>query len=445
MSSSNNIPLTVDATQAGLANTQVYMYVIGEVLTPSATTFYRLDASGMPHVMSLSDNTNAAETFPDSNLLSAEAVAAIAPNYPLQWADYSIPVSLSELTSINLADINPTNCPGLGTGLAAFSGRVYISIGVPRLPFTVVDGGYTGPVALAFPGMYTLFDWIEFSFDSEANFSGNTTQVNQFGLELMLDGNPGGTRQGKLKTLRGAILARFGENLPAPFGGGVLQVPVPTGAASAYPAGTDFLRVVSPLELTAPASYSGPLATYFDSVIAQAYTTWQTTPIVTNDIATGYYTGIVPTSGSSSGILTFYQGNYPTLAELQAANPGVAFQLTGSDPATNVILTSDVWQCANTLATGSPAQLNVEKMLAAAFNRGVIANLLDDATCQYDAPSFYPEGGTWNEWARFFHVVSVNGLAYGFPYDDLCNQAPYITLSNTQAVRITLGLFNYGP
>ncbi|HJQ24314.1 MAG TPA: beta-1,3-glucanase family protein [Blastocatellia bacterium] len=445
MSSSINIPLTVDATQSGLAaGTPVYMYVVG-LVSAATNTYYWLDASGMPQVMSTSDNTIPAGTFPGSGTLSPAAVTAIQPNYPLAWADYSIPVSLTAPTSINLANINPTNCPGLGTGTAAFSGRVYISIGVPKLPFSPTDGGYTAPVPLTPPGYLTLFDWIEFSFDSDGNFNGNTTQVDQFGFELKLNGTPGGSLQGQLNQSRADILSAFGSSLAAPFGGGILQVAVPANAAPAYPSGTDYLRVVSPKTLTGPPTYTGPLASYFDAVIAQSYTTWQTTPLVTYDTSTGYYTGVAePLPGSPHGILTFYQGNYSTLQALRAANPPVAFQLTGTDPKTAVILTADVWQCANTLASGTDAQKNVGKMLAAAYNRGVIANLLDDSTCQNDAASFYPANGTWNVWAQMFHRFSTNGLAYGFPYDDVCNQNPSISLIGTQSVTITLGPFNSG-
>lgn len=443
MSSLGNIPLTVDATQAGLAaGTPVFMYVIGLINTGTTKTYYRLDAGGMPRVMSASDNTNAAGTFPDSGSLDPDAAAVIAQSYTMDWADYSIPVSLTAPTPINLANINPMNCPGLGTGTAAFSGRVYVSIGVPRLPFSPNDSGYTAPVPLAFPGPYTLFDWIEFSFDSATNFNGNTTQVDQFGFELMLDGEPGGTLQGQLTQSRSTIMNAFGAGLAAPFGGGVLQFPVPAQAAAAYPPGTQFLRVVSPKTVSAPASYTGPLKTYFDDVIMKSYATWQATPLVTHDTSTGYYTGLAPAMGAKEGVLTFFQGNFPTLQALREANPPVAFRLTGTDPATDVILTYDIWQCANTLASGTDAQKNVGKMLAAAYNRGVISNSLDDTNCQDNARDFYPSGGTWNVWAHMFHGFSANGLAYGFPYDDVCNQNPSISLSNTESVTITLGNFN---
>lgn len=451
MAQNTTINLTLDATQTDLpAGTAVYAYIVG-LVTGSTNLYYWVNASGMPQVMSTNDNTQPASTFvpPPGSSLSTDAITALAGNYPLAWADYSIPVSLTTPTVINLANINTTNIPTLGTGTAAFSGRIYLSVGLPKLPFTPIAtapatqaSGYTAPVPILGPGALTLFDWIEFSFDSNQNFNGNTTQVDQFGFQLMLNGTPGGSLQGAFNMGRAAIINQAGPTVPGPFGGGVLQVPVPSALATGvYPVsssgtGINFLRMVSPKTLTAEPGYSGALATFFDCTIASWYTTWQTTPLVTNDQSTGYYSGYV-----SNGVLNFYQGNYPTLAALQAANPPLQFSMTGTNPATNVILTSDVWQCVNTLATGTAAQKNVGKMIAAAFNRGCMSNLLDDSTCSQNVASFYPANGTWNAWASSFHNVSVNTLAYGFPYDDVCNQNPTVALSPASGVTVTLGNF----
>lgn len=434
--SSVQTPLAINATQTDLpSGTPVYMYVIGLV----GSTFYRLDASGIPRVLNVSDNTIPAFTFPGSSQLSAAAASAIGQSYPNQWADYSIPVSLTSPTQISLANINSKNIPGLGTGTAAFSGRIYVSVGIPKLPFTVTSGGYTAPIFTAPPGYLTLFDWIEFSYDSLGNFNGNTTQVDQFGFSLMLNGTPGGTQQGQLSTSRPAIMSSFATG-SAPFGGSSLLVSVPAAAASAYPSNLNYLRAISPKTVIG-LSNTGALSTYFDAAISSAYTTWKTTPLVTSDLATGFFTGIVPTSGANSGSLVFYPGNFSTLSALQTANPAVAFVLTGSNPSTNVILSYDVWQCANTLASGGSAQKNVEKMLAAAFNRGVVSNSMNDATCSSTSSGFYPNSATFNPWAQKFHQSSANGLAYGFPYDDVCSQNPTIALSSTSSVTITLGKF----
>ncbi|HKT96799.1 MAG TPA: beta-1,3-glucanase family protein [Paraburkholderia sp.] len=431
-SASARIPLTIDAAHTDLpAGTAVYAYVIGAIQTPSGVTQYRIDSAGMPHVISAADNTNAAGTFPGSSSLSGNDAATIATNYPLAWADYSIPVTVGSSTVIDLANLNPTSLPGLGTGTAAFSGRIYLSVGVPKLPFSALNSSaYTAPVPNAYPGKLTLFDWIEFSYDSAGNFNGNTTQVDQFGFALLLDGTPGGAQQGQFSQSRPAMLSSV-ANLPAGF-----NVPVTVQASSAYPPaltvnGSATLRVLSPKSITAENGYAGPLSTYFDQTIENWYNTWTSTPLVTNDLATGTYTGLVQ---SGKG-LTFYSGSTP------GGTP--AFTVGGAGKPG--ISSYDVWQCANALATGSDAAKNVQKMLAAAFNRGVMANSLNDATCRNDAASFYriANGNTlvFNAWAQLFHQLSSNSLSYAFPYDDVCDQNPSIGLTGTQSVTITLGKF----
>jgi hypothetical protein len=56
------------------------------------------------------------------------------------------------------------------------------------------------------------------------------------------------------------------------------------------------------------------------------------------------------------------------------------------------------------------------------------------------ANAFYPAQGTWNVWAQQFHGFNSNKLAYGFPYDDVCQQNPSIDLTETMSVTITLPL-----
>lgn len=156
--------------------------------------------------------------------------------------------------------------------------------------------------------------------------------------------------------------------------------------------------------------------------------------MLVTDLSTGTYTGLV-----TNGVLNFYEGTY-TVADIQSDSPPpVAFAMTyGSETAISSV---DVWQCNNTLATGNAAQLNVGKILAAAFNRGVTSDAMDDTNCEDNASGFYPSGGVFNSWAQLFHEVSSNGLAYGFPYDDVCNQNPTVVLASTTGVTIALGNF----
>ncbi|NDI98854.1 Tat pathway signal protein [Flavobacterium sp. LaA7.5] len=459
--------LIIDLTETDLPkDTPVYVYIVGLVVS----TFYYIDSNSKPKIMKLSDNTILANTFPDMDKLSPTTQNAITPNYPSPWADYSIPAKVGDKLAIDLGNINTKTIPNLGTGTSAFSGRVYISVGTPRLPFTVQSGGYTAPVfgnGAGVPGHLTLFDWIEFSYDSEGNFNGNTTQVNQFGFPLTLKESffeeTASSPQGEFNTDRIKILSHI-STANEPFGGTGAVVPVPSDAASAYPDNINYFRAISPVTTSgAPTnSYYDILNKYFDADIATAYTAWQTTPLVTHDTATGYYTGVVfPVNGATiatpanypAGSLAFYEGNYTTMQDLATAlntsnPPSVAFFLTGSS---NTVTSNDIWQCAGSLANGGTAQKNVGKMIGAAFNRGVVVNAngtitnLDDSTCSGMSKSFYSEGTTYNEWAKWFHKYSINGLAYAFSYDDVCDQNPSINISGntfkTGSVSIILGKF----
>ena len=412
------IPLTLDATQTDLpTGTQVYAYIVGEVQTTGGNMQYRLDANGIPHLMSTADNTLAAGTFPGSAGLSGNDAATLAANYPQNWADYSIPVSLTTKTVIDLANLNTSTLPGLGTGTAAFSGRIYISVGVPKLPFTVLSSTqYTAPVPLGYPGQLTLFDWIEFSYDSNGNFNGNTTQVDQFGFPLLLDGTPGGTLQGQFKSSRPAIFSAVAA-LGADFNQSIAVT-----APSAYPSGITTLRALSPKTITGQSNYSGGLSTYFDAAVQNWYAQWTASnPVSVTDLASGTFSGTV-----QGGTLTFTQSGAPTLT------------VAGSSGIPSV----DIWQCANSLATGSAAAKNIQKILAATFNRGNVSNNMTDVNCS--GGPFYSGVSpvqAFNPWAQLFHQVSTNGLAYAFPYDDVCNQNPSIGLTATQSVTVTLGKF----
>lgn len=424
--------LTVDASQTTLpAGVPVYMYVIGLVKTAGAQTFYRLEADGTPHVMATTDSTNPYQSLPGSSL----PTSVLFENYPTQWADYSIELSRTEPTSIEMAKL--LTIPGLGTGTSAFSGRIYISIGELKLPFTPTSSGYIAPVTYPGPGYLSLYDWIEFSFDSDANFNGNTTQVDQFGFPLTLNGTPGGSLQGVLNSSRSAILGDLAA-LGEPFSDPLFQVAVPAAAASAYPPGVSVIRAISPKTATGSSNvlkYDGALATYYDSAISNWYSAWETTPLVTHDTSTGYYTGYVPTSGDDAGSLAFYAGQFASVSAIETSGASADFVIP-------VPTSEHVFNCDGPLATGSAEAKNAQKMLAAALNRGVVSNSLDDATCAAGSGSFYASATQpSNQWSQKFHAYSQNGLAYGFPYDDVCNQNPSIGLTDATTVTIVVGNF----
>lgn len=442
--STATIPLTIDASvmATGIpASVPMYAYIVG-LTAASGNKYYRYNgALNQPVLMSTSDNLNAAGTCAG---MTTNGVSALI-NCPTIWADYSIPLDRSCATLVaDLAKFNSTNLPGLGTGTNAFSGRIYISVGKPLLPFTPRAGaladqltgspvtGYTAPaLASGSVGSLCLFDWLEFSFDSNQALNINTTQVDQFGFPMSMTatgtGMTGG-EQGVLNTSRSTIFTNLTGLTDSLFNS---SVAVPTNGvdADAYPSSiytSNTLRAVSPKTVATAGD------TYFTSTISTWYDNWKITPLVTNDTSTGYYSGMVV-----SGTLTFKQGSLTTKA---------AWDLSANSPVPNDPITSyDVWQCANSLAKGDAWQKNVQKMIAAAFQRGTMADAnyyLDDSSGASFSP---PLSGNYvnlpsNTWAQKFHQFNSNKLAYGFPYDDVGSQQPSIsTTSATTALTIQVG------
>ena len=165
------------------------------------------------------------------------------------------------------------------------------------------------------------------------------------------------------------------------------------------------------------------MLTYFDNVIKNWYTTWQTTPLVCHDSSTGTYTGL---SGGPNTPLVFTPG---------AGATGTGFTLTGTGTG-GMLSSADVWNC---LSLGGTAPQNVAKVIVAAFNRGVVSSSLDDASASCPSQlTYYPAGIASNGYSYTVHHYSSNKLAYGFGYDDVCGANPSFTLSPAKSVSIVL-------
>jgi hypothetical protein len=89
--------------------------------------------------------------------------------------------------------------------------------------------------------------------------------------------------------------------------------------------------------------------------------------------------------------------------------------------------TQNIFGCAGSMA-GDPT-------MCAALNRHV-ATL--SATQQQD-PSQYYLAAPANYYAKFWHANAINGLAYGFPYDDVDGQSSYISHANPQYLLVAVG------
>lgn len=459
--------LVFDLTKTDLpAGTQVYAYVVGQIGTTSAYYWFNsaLSTPGFQQ-MSAGDNVYSATKYPSSMTAVAGYQSQLQLSYQLSWADYSIPLTVGKQTSINLGAA-AKNIPGLGTGTSALGGRIFLSVGPLKLPITGDPTSPTLPAAMQGPGMFCLFDWMEYSVDNSGTLYLNTTQVDQFGFGLIGSvGNTGvspnpigglnGTREGLIAQVAATMTSAFGANtmtLP-PYGGYAystsafkMSVPSFAGASSLYPSGVNYLRALSPKSFCIALSGYTPTAaitSYFDAYVNQCYAYWKSNVLTATDLSNGQYSAFVPTSGTNAGSLVFYSGNL-SLATLQGMYPGTAPAVSLAPPPT-----TDIWQCANSLATGSSVAKNIQKIIAAAFNRGMVSSAMNDTSTTvpgaYTGASPVP-GSTpvWNQWAQTWHQFNINTFAYGFPYDDVNAQAAVFHETGWSAgdyATITLGTF----
>jgi len=439
------IDASVDATGIP-ADIPVYAYITGLAKVPGQV-FYRYDSTqGRPVEMSTSDNT----ITDSSKIQTGLSGAAYQQNYPAPWANYGISLSRTGATAVaDLTSFNSINIPGFGTGPAAFSGRIWISVGKPLLPFTPRVGGsfsasgkvdgYTTPVVAAGGiGALCFYDWLEFSFDVNGLLYINTTQVDQYGFPVSASAtgeNVQGSPQGLYNKKRSEILADLAL-LSAPFNTSV-EMPTTGVDADAYPPSANTsskLRALAPSKTPGIAS-----STYLDAVIGNAMTNWQTNWLAvtcsSNALQKTYYGKV-----QGGNTLNFYKD------ELQTG--GVQFTF-------NDVTTANVLDCDGTMTGVGVPQVgdlltdlkNTGKAILAGFNRGVISNttteLNIDVGSGYTPPisANYPPSVASNVWAQHFHEYSANGLAYGFAYDDVGDQQPMIIATKTTNLTLTLGKF----
>jgi hypothetical protein len=93
--------------------------------------------------------------------------------------------------------------------------------------------------------------------------------------------------------------------------------------------------------------------------------------------------------------------------------------------------TQEVFGCAG---GGSP-DLASDPTLCAALNRCVA----QFPTTEQDTPADYYQNPPCNYYSEFWHSVAVNGLQYGFPYDDVNGQSSDFSSSDAQYVQVAVG------
>ncbi|GER90014.1 hypothetical protein KDW_41760 [Dictyobacter vulcani] len=282
------------------------------------------------------------------------------------------------------------------------SARMYLSIGSPLyIPIATDDSGWGGPniTNSSDPNTDVYFDWYELTYQYGVTpFGGNTTQVDQFGFPFtarVQQTSSGFDQTNGITLSRSQVFSQYASAVSPAF----------QGLANTY-------RILAPHWSPTFAS-GGSQANYMQAYIDQ---TW-------NYYSSNQFTLTRPGETFSGKVIN---------GQLQFTHNGVgSFVL-------NKPTTADVLACSGTLA--SPGMTTEELALGAefcaAFNRGVAQNVAD-----WSNPAAYYTGSIKNDYAMFWHQVSLNNKAYGFPYDDVDSQSPVAILPNANPPSsLTIGI-----
>ncbi|MBI3228665.1 MAG: chitobiase/beta-hexosaminidase C-terminal domain-containing protein [Burkholderiales bacterium] len=390
----------VNGTKGKYSDDQVYWIIIGKDWI--SHQYVHVDKNGALVPMSLGDNT-----IP-------------VPGRTTGYANYAI--SLAQAKSVTIPAIE--------------SARIYMSVGKPVLiQVNTNDLGqlaYAGPDLnnSTDPNLDVTFDFGEFNINRARPFSDmpgifvNTSRVDIFGFPLQLnvtglDGYNATVGESLLET-RDELFARFNLEVPEQFKS-LAQAPyapyrIMSPAHGTFDDGLD-------VHTGAQQRPRGANSAYLDAYISQVWDQYRNQDLVLN-LQNGWPTFTGRVGFDNTLTFTDGMGSYkiygkPSTTEVMLGN-GVLDDARGTD--------------GNKLAHDK--QLQLQAQVCAALNRHVA----DLPFAQWwNGASFYPANQAANYFTKFWHEHSLNGLAYGFSYDDVGGHSPSIYTPSPVAVTFTIG------
>ena len=290
------------------------------------------------------------------------------------------------------------------------SARLMLSVGGPM--YIRVNQDVNGNIGYAGanidnpsdPNIDVTFDFMEMAIVPDTGFFGNTTRVDQFGfpVTLRLQGLGGFDQTVGETATRASLFSAWAAAVPAPFQG-LAQAPY-----SPY-------RIIAPAHASFGAS--GSNAHYLDSYIQGLWTKYASQTLTFTD-QQGTFTGHVVNGQFqfTDGQGTYTIARAPTTQEALLGN-GVLNDATGQTPGT----------------AGYDKQLQIQAQLCAAINRHIVEN-----PAQWSTPSaFYASPS--NSYSKFWHDHSLNGLSYGFAYDDVGGFSSSLHTAAPTVATVTVG------
>lgn len=273
------------------------------------------------------------------------------------------------------------------------SGRIYAAIG-EKLKFKCNPGNalaYPAGWVEADPNYPVLHDCAEFTYDG-AGMHCNITMVDM--LSVPMEISLSGAQQQKTGRLKD--------------GGRAAVFSALRGTAGFENLVMDDLRVIAPGHGLDAGRFAGD---YFAGLIDEVW---------------NHY---------SSNTMTVTAGDKKFTGSVQ----GGQFVFDGGVKAFAKPSTRDVLFCDGALAAPNDGVTGpVAAALGAGFNRSVLTATGDQPV--RDAGSYY-QGSVTNHYSRIMHENTVDGKAYGFAFDDVCEHASYIEDPAPTSMTLTLTPF----
>ncbi len=337
------------------------------------------------------------------------------------WRAYSFPSSIPN-GPVPAPDVSIPG-PGNGAGTTITlppklsGGRVYLSMGA-KLRFFLTTNGLVEPAPWvdSDPNAGILYDWTEFARTSNggAGIFINSTTVDMFSIPVTVSVKDasGGTQTQGIAGNRAGILSAF-AGLGSPW-----AALTTTRASDGLP-----LRVLAPVHAIAKGLFP---STYLDSYVNGVWSYYATRPL-TVQTSLGTFTGT--TSGTN---WTFRNASGAVIGTLTKPSTSDVFACSGGTQPPN--------------QPDQPAILAVGARVCAALNRATLSTagrVMYDTQPTTDATRFYGQPAS-NLFSKTIHANSLNGLAYGFSYDDVGGFAPTIDQPNPSSAGMTIGSFGGG-
>lgn len=294
------------------------------------------------------------------------------------------------------------------------SGRIYISFCQPSYLTVTPTGNGSGPLAPNSPAPWnpssknhtSVIDFAEYTWGPDNNFNVNTTQVDSLGIPMKM----------VLQNASQTVTAGFKDSNSAQT---VVKALVATPPWSTLLI-TD--KKGRPTQVLSPnhgmeAGYKFP-TNYWDSYIALVLATYS--------------------KAGKSFTLNNQVGSVTTPYTGTTSSTQITLKPTTGGAATvfNKPSSKDLWQNGPTFASGDSGPVaSLQRWMQAAFLRSTFINSTNSiSNCSVKPYQSLPQ----NLYSQYIHSASLNGKAYTFPYDDVCEQSSYNSVPAPTKLTLTL-------